>query len=436
MPREKTKTAIVREYVIRLIEDGTLSGGDLVPPAREIATRKGVSFAKAQQGIDSLRMDGIVHSTPRQGTYVRNDWNLRPLRRSLWVRTLDRIGADWLRKSLAFEIPELRIGRGSLRGEFEIDVTLNLLAIQHELLDLAAPMAEAFDGLGEFHAEPFKGFRKADGALFAVPLIYSPRVVYYNMDMFSKARCVAPRTDWTWDEFAETVAKLRRIFPYGKVYPVRPAGLNVVMALMLRAGGGLLDSEGNVIIDSERSRLGLKLFKQLLPDNGREGDFGSFAQGTQALSFSPRQLYPELHDASFAWGVAGLPLIEGGANLGVQTTEALCVRKSCSDPELLVRLLKFLLSEKVQDHIGRIGYGIPVRKSSAAKTLDTRNSKDKVFISEASKLTTAYGISDWQTMTLLEAGLKKALHKNSDVDDELYRLGDFFRTYFELRRSH
>jgi GntR family transcriptional repressor for pyruvate dehydrogenase complex len=55
----------VAQQLQRLIADGTLKPGDLLPPERELAERLGVSRGSVRDAIRSLELVGLV--TPRQG---------------------------------------------------------------------------------------------------------------------------------------------------------------------------------------------------------------------------------------------------------------------------------------------------------------------------------------------------------------------------------
>lgn len=81
--------------VRRLILDGVLSGGDLMPPSRRLATDLGVSRAVVERGYDQLLAEGWLVARTGAGTWVADDpgdpgsgggWTRPGTRRSASVR--------------------------------------------------------------------------------------------------------------------------------------------------------------------------------------------------------------------------------------------------------------------------------------------------------------------------------------------------------------
>ncbi len=50
-----------------------------------MALTLGISFLKVQQAIETLCLDGVLESIPRQGTFVQAGWRQRVLRENLAV---------------------------------------------------------------------------------------------------------------------------------------------------------------------------------------------------------------------------------------------------------------------------------------------------------------------------------------------------------------
>ena len=62
----------VAEQIRRLITEGTLKPGDLLPPERELAQRLGVSRSSIRDAVRTLEVMGIVEPRQGHGTVVRD----------------------------------------------------------------------------------------------------------------------------------------------------------------------------------------------------------------------------------------------------------------------------------------------------------------------------------------------------------------------------
>lgn len=437
MKKKLTVVENIREYILELLEDRKIRKGERIPPAREIALNKGVSFIKVQHALDSLCFDGILETVPRQGTFVKETWDSQRLRNSIFIQGIagkKNIGID---KVIREEIPELRINKNNLPGDFEINITLNMQSNHREYMDLSGVFDELYPDKSIFYMKPFDYFRK-DRKLYALPLLFSPRVLCVNLDMLEKAGCEMPAPEWTWDDFLMLVRKLKEKYNPENIYTHYPfIGLNMLMAFIFRAGGGFLDENGNVIINSEKSRNGLLLYKNLL----KELDYKSynnrknFIGGELVFGFSPRQEFmPKVHELNFQWSSVPLPNIPGGTKLAAQTTEGLCVHKSCTDLKLVKEVVKVVLSEKFQNCIAKGKYGIPIRKDVAEKSIaGCTDPRDKLFFDEIPNMCAGYSIETPEILRWLHKGLNSLLLKEGTAfDNDLENLAVFFKKYIEL----
>ncbi len=437
MRKAATITENIREYIMGLLEDRKIGSGDRVPPAREIAATRGGSFIKVQHAIDSLCHDGILETVPRQGTFVRKNWDAHRLRNSISISGEESKRLIGLDRVIGNEIPELRINKEGLTGDFEINVTLRIQSNHEEYLDLSEIFDELFPDKSLFYASPFQSFRKGR-ALYAIPLLFSPRVIVYNIDMLERAGCPPPDADWTWEEFLSYIRELKKTYPPENIYCHYPyMALNMLMPFLFRCGGGFLDKQGNVILNSPESRRGLLLYKELLKTLGytRYGSRQMFMDGNLVFSFSPRQEFmPFLDTLKFRWGSVPLPSTGGGNRLTGQTTEGLCVHKSCSNLNLVRNVVRSFLSDKFQNCIAAGKYGIPIRKDIAEKSMaGSRDERDQLFFAEIPNMCADYAIETPEIMDWLRKGLNCLLMKEErDFDRYLDELAIFFSRYIEL----
>lgn len=437
MKRKLTAVENIREYILNLLEDERIKAGNRLPSAREIALKKRVSFIKVQQAIDSLRSDGILETVPRQGTFVKASWNSQYLRNSIFISGFDNKNLFGLGKIIREELCELRINRSNIRGDFEIDVTLNMQSNHKEYMDLSGIFDELYPDKSIFYMKPFEYFRR-ENKLYAIPLIFSPRVICYNLDMLKNAGCEAPEKNWRWDDFISVVRKLKTKYKTENIYSYYPfMAPNMIMAYVFRAGGGFLNDEGRVLINSDKSRKGLLLYKSLLNELEYKSYTvsGYFNEGTLAFGFSPRQEFmPRADELKFNWGSVPLPRIEGGNKTTVQTTEGLCVRKSCTDLKLVRKVVKAMLGDRIQSCFARSRYGIPVRRDIAEKSMEgNEDARDRLFFDEIPNMSAAYSVESPEILYWLRKGLNNLLHKDdTEFDKALDELYIFFKNYIEI----
>src|SRR5947209_20100011 len=62
----------VAEQIRRLISDGTLKSGDLLPPERELAEKLGVGRSSVRDAMRTLEVMGIVEPRQGHGTVIRD----------------------------------------------------------------------------------------------------------------------------------------------------------------------------------------------------------------------------------------------------------------------------------------------------------------------------------------------------------------------------
>jgi DNA-binding transcriptional regulator YhcF (GntR family) len=438
MKKKFTATEKIREYILSLLEVEKIQSGDRLPPAREIASKKGVSFIKAQHAIDGLCSDGILETVPRQGTFIKPEWNKRMLRNSISINCLNTEARDEIEKLIRSEIPEIRINKRNLRGDIGIDVTLRMQSNHDDCMDLSGLFDELYPDKNIFYMEPLKHFIK-EKKLYAMPILFSPRLMSYNMDMLKSADCKAPDKNWNWNDFISIIKKLKKKYRPENIYSYMPnSGANMTMAYVFRAGGNFINEKGELVINSEKTRKGLMLYKSLLNelDYRNYGKPGVFEEGNLAFSFSPRQgLVSKSSKFKFKWGVAPLPHIDGGANITTQTTEGLWIHKSCVDLKLARKVLKLVLSDKFQNCIAKNKYGIPIRKDIAEKSmLKNKDPRDKLFFDEIPNMSAAYSVNNPEILQWLRDGINNLLHKpDADFDKALDELYIFFKNYMEIK---
>ena len=195
-------------------------------------------------------------------------------------------------------------------------------------------------------------------------------------------------------------------------------------------------------IDAPETRRGLHLFRALRHELWgtqfhRLQDYEQdFLAGKAAMSsLSPRQFMTDIISSGLRdWATVELPLIPGGADLNVQATDALCIRRECVDFKLAKRLLQFLLGESFQNRLADWKYGIPVLKSAAGRSIDFNDPRDVLFVTETPKMYATYHLESVDLFNMVCAGIGQLLAGEDDIDSGCKEIADMVRTYLKIQK--
>ncbi|WOO43265.1 extracellular solute-binding protein [Rubellicoccus peritrichatus] len=432
----QNKVSIVRSHILSMLEDGKIKTGDKIPAAREIAEQLNISFLKVQQAVESLCQDGVLHSHSRKGTFVQPNWETRILSENICVYNPVEY-LPWLPQMLELiedSIPGLRSTFAFKRGTLEVRTTSHVLTEYHDYMDLSDIFAECYDDRSLFFEKPFRPF-EINGKIVGIPFAFSPRVIFFNPKLFEKAGCKLPQPGWTWAEFTDCVKKLRKILPENQIINWYP-GQHPFMTFIIRAGGKLFcpEEQDPVAIDSPEVKEGLRLFRELgdlvAGEPYTEEHFRqAFLSGQAAMHLSGRHYMDHIIRSDFDdWSTTPLPVFQGGVDCTAQATDLVCVRKSCTSPELAKKYITAMLSEKVQDYLGQWKHNIPIRKSSAFKSLDLDDPRDALFAVEVAKISTEFNLEPPFPGALVLKGITRILRDGIDLEEGLNELAQAART--------
>jgi ABC-type glycerol-3-phosphate transport system substrate-binding protein/DNA-binding transcriptional regulator YhcF (GntR family) len=439
----RDKVTITRNYIIDLLEKGELKEGDKLLGARAISSILGISFVKIQSAIETLVNDGILETKPRKGTFVQKSWEARILQTniSLFVKE-ERL--PWVSKArtlLDEELPLLQICSAFPNSVFEIMTTITVLRDQNEYLDLSDIFQEVYPDQSDFFSKPFEPFY-SDGKLIGIPFIYSPRVMFFNPEILHDSGCKLPKAGWEWDDFITSIRKLRKRLPAEQIF-VWNALPHIWMNFVIRAGGALInpEEEDPVKIDKSETIHGLELHTQLKKELGvgLNEDYDNYSKaffkGEKAFLMGTRESMAFASKDFDSWQTVPLPMIEGGKDLTMQATDLLCVRKSCTNIQIAKDFIKVMLSEKVQDIVGAVNYGIPIRKSSALNSIDFDDPRDTLFLSEASKMTGEYNMDSPEIYGLIQERISQIWSSGIDVKSVTSELADAVRVFLKIKKQ-
>lgn len=385
------KLQSAREYILRKIEDGTLPGGAKLPAAREYAGECGVSLAIMQMAFTSLTGDGILHSVPRQGTYVREDWRDRILPGSF--QTFRSAWKEVLGDLLARDLPEVRVCDRFKNGMYEIVNTWTAQFRQEVYLDLADFLEEVYPDRGDFFLSQFHSACSRGGRLYGIPLIFSPWVIACNVDMIRAAGAKVPQPGWLWEDLLSLVRQLRKVYSADQTLSLWPLS-SLWVNFLFRSGGAIIvreNGEYEVRLDDPRTLNGFRRIFELQRLLGREKDVLTYNQAKQRFLEGASALFGATReDMNFQspmnWTCVPLPIVPGGSDRQRQAADLFCVRRQVNNFDEVKAMIRLLLSSEVQERLGRIRYGIPIRRSAAIRSIDEEDPRDSVFFSEMARI--------------------------------------------------
>ena len=178
---------------------------------------------------------------------------------------------------------------------------------------------------------------------------YAVELMFYNKDMFDAAGVAYPTNDWTWDDYTAAAEKLTDSSKgqYGSDSPT----FNGVWYSLIGAAGDAVVKDGKLSFGN-----GLKEtleWQKKLVDNKWQPEPASgskvsdmFAAGKAAMTLGGNWLVSTYKDVDFNWGIATIPVPEGGRAYNSMHTSFWGISKSSKNKEAAKRFMKFIMSEK------------------------------------------------------------------------------------------
>ena len=412
----KDKISQVRDYLLDRIESGEYPAGSPIPSARKLGESVDASFAMILQAVNALAGAGILHCVSRQGSVVRPDWKERLMPNHFVVFNPNLPWVEGFRKLLEKRLPDLRFCTQFQRGMFEIRTTIPLQMRRSEYLDLTPYFRELFPDRSLFFESPFRSFLEPDGSIRGIPFIFSPRVMFCNPQLLKESGLEVPSEEWTSDDFLHLLGRLSRKVSKERLLNYS-AGAFFWMNFVFRSGGTLIDPFAE---------------KAAACDWKRE-----FCEGRMPFVLAEREFLCTLRaEGMNDWSVLPLPRIPGGVDRMAQATDLICVRKECVDRELILEFLRFMLSEEVQDYIAAEKYGIPIRKSSAQKSIDLSDPRDILFLREMNSMSAEYNLDSPELMDLIQDGVSRIINDDAlPLRESLEDLAHAVRLFLAIKNT-
>lgn len=238
------------------------------------------------------------------------------------------------------------------------------------LLDLAPLMAEdkSFDPQAFF--PNVMGIAQRESKTFAVPLDFTPMVMYCNARLFREAGVDLPQPGWSWDDFRSKAKALTGKDRYGFVFSNWMPGW---IMWLWNNGGDVIAPEPSPIASSPQNAETLSFLGDLIekdkvaPSLSQMASLGvdPFAKGQAAMMISGHWSLVGLASSEEVklsdLHIVPLPAKAGGPSQTVMYQSGLAVGKNSRLQKTAWEFVKHMTSREVQTRIQSTGLAVPAR---------------------------------------------------------------------------
>lgn len=214
-------------------------------------------------------------------------------------------------------------------------------------------------------------------SVFAIPMGFTPMVLYYNKDLFDSAGVSYPDGTWTYTEFLDAAIKLTR----GDVYGFEFSNWMAMWILFLwNNGGDVLSPDGTratgafdsrECIDAVQFLHDMVNVHKVAPTKSQTAALGVnlFAQGKAAMKIVGHWELIDYTKDTATVKVDRIGIAPPPSNLANPVTvmyeTGLAIMKNCKNPDLAWELIKYLCSYRVQSRYNATGIEVCANKQVA-----------------------------------------------------------------------
>lgn len=292
---------------------------------------------------------------------------------------------------------------GDVPDVMHLDASYAAIFIDNDaLLDLR-PFIEADPDvqLSDYFAHLVR-IGQRDQAVYAIPLDFTPMVVFYNKRLFDEAGVAYPREGWTWAEFLATARALTIHDADGHI---RQYGVNFVNVMpfwimwLWNNGGDVLDPQTHRAagaLDSPASVAALQFLVDLLlrervapraRDTAAIG-LDLFRSEQAAMDVKGHWMIVDYRSDHLDFGVVGLPTNVGASHTVVYAS-SLAIMARSRHPDLAWQYIKFMTSTPVQ--IRRLAGGLAISGNRAAAAHYADNPIEQAFLAQVPRARPPWG---------------------------------------------
>jgi multiple sugar transport system substrate-binding protein len=291
----------------------------------------------------------------------------------------------------------------------------------------------------DFYTKPLEPFT-INGQLQCVPMNMSSLEVYYNKDLFDKAKVPYPKPGWTWDDFLTAAKAITALStPDEKIYGVGIDPQLIRLApFVWQNGGDIVDDAQHptrLTLDTPEAKEAFQWFVDLQVkhhvvasqiENVSEKDQTRFMFNTLGMWLLSRRVVPALRTTSgFTWDVAPLP--QGKVQAGILHSDAYCISKASKNKELAWKFVEYANGPVGQVIAAKTGRTVPSLKSVALSPTYLESDKppasSHVFLDMGPFLRVTPQTAAWPDVELrANAVIEQAFYGHMTVDEAIKEL--------------
>ncbi|HXH60455.1 MAG TPA: sugar ABC transporter substrate-binding protein [Fimbriimonadaceae bacterium] len=217
------------------------------------------------------------------------------------------------------------------------------------------------------------------GAVYGIPVGFTPMVLYYNKDLFDAAGVPYPDGTWTYAQFLDAAKKLTK----GDVYGFEFSNWMAMWILFLwNNGGDVLSPDGTRAtgyLDSQQNVDAVQFIDDMVnkyhvaPTQSQTAALGVnlFATGKAAMKIVGHWEMVDYAKPASQIKIDRIGVCAPPSNLAKPVTvmyeSGLAIMKNCKHPDLAWRLIKYLCGYKVQHVYNATGIEVCGLKQVAAE---------------------------------------------------------------------
>lgn len=377
----KNKFQEIAERLQQKIEQGEYTSR--LPSEQEMAQMFDTTTITVRKALDLLLEQGFIRKVPYVGTFVqererkriRIAWPIGPFPAEADRKIQAKVQEHFRDFDIEFFAPD----SSTAAADFDLLRIVGTTEISYSTCAAPLPMELIRNyQTPEYFQEPFNTHR-INSFYHAIPILFSPAMLLLDLSRLEEflPNPDAYALDWTMLPKLGEYARRQKL----KLWSITTAA-GILRCLIFLSGGrsGKLER-----IDRKRLHENMeKIWPLLSPELCAEQDDGEEC----LIGWTCRQIIFGCPDHN-RYQLTAYPAEQPGTEpLAMVTGEfLLCSGHSRYQPEAL-RVMEYFLSPEIQQMIGESKIGLPVLKSAALDSVDSRSYRDDLFLNESRNMLT------------------------------------------------
>ena len=357
------------------IKDGRLRTGDKILSEQKLAELYNLSRVSVRNALKKLEEEGLIKPIERVGYFVNPPVKIKNNDISLTINEKDRSMLD------ISTIPGTGIARLSAYELAHFRKT-------NSLINLGKIIEQEKDN--SFIEDCFPSLLNrclGKGAIYAIPLGFSPMFMIYNRDILDECGIEYHNSNWSWYDLLNMIKDVEIRDESGKL--IRRWGRPPSPVLFTWQAGGEFFNEAMDIysFNSEKAYQGLCLYRDLCEKgfsfesnmDCELGDDINFDKGRSVFEFATIFSLKK-KTSNFPIGKAPMPYMNNSRNWVFMTS--LAIRADSKTPEKDWKMIKELLSLESQkkDYLKGLHYPASIKLANELLDDNTHDMNNRIFI--------------------------------------------------------